>query len=175
MLPGRGRSEASSATSSAGKCRANGARRSSGPVMISARAWLMVWIRSERALRLATISARGGASAGTAPPVCRARPVPVPAAVSPPPPGTPSTGHGPAPRDRPHRPPGGQPAGDLLPLRWRQPQRRPPRFSLRQAVQRHTGAPSASSSAIRRRSASEIRSMHPPPAKIQLDPGRGVR
>ena len=38
--------------------RANRARRSSGPVRIRALAWLSVWIRSERALRLATVGAR---------------------------------------------------------------------------------------------------------------------
>ena len=38
-------------------CLANRARRSSGPVRTSALAWLIVWTRSERALRLATISA----------------------------------------------------------------------------------------------------------------------
>ena len=37
MLPGRGRSAASSATRSAGLCRANRARRSSGPVRTRAR------------------------------------------------------------------------------------------------------------------------------------------
>src|SRR5215470_4204023 len=73
MLPGRGRSDASSATRSAGVCRANRARRSSGPVMISARAWLMVWVRSERALRLATISARIAST-------CPSRPFGAPAA-----------------------------------------------------------------------------------------------
>src|SRR5262249_24958612 len=73
MLPGRGRSEPSPATSSAGACRANRARRSSGPVMISARAWPLVWIRSERALRLATISARIAST-------CPSRPFGAPAA-----------------------------------------------------------------------------------------------
>jgi hypothetical protein len=58
MLPGRGRSEASSATRSSAECPANRARRSSGPVTIRDRAWWMVWIGSERAVRLATISAR---------------------------------------------------------------------------------------------------------------------
>src|SRR5215510_6066296 len=73
MLPGRGRSEPSPATSSAGACRANRARRSSGPVTISARAWPLVWIRSERALRLATISARIAST-------CPSRPFGAPAA-----------------------------------------------------------------------------------------------
>jgi hypothetical protein len=41
MLPGRGRSAASSATSSAGVWPVNRARMSSGPVMISALAWLI--------------------------------------------------------------------------------------------------------------------------------------
>src|SRR5215472_10146483 len=58
MLPGRGRSTASSAARSSAAWRANRARRSSGPVTIRDRAWLMVWIRSERAVRLATMSAR---------------------------------------------------------------------------------------------------------------------
>src|SRR5215472_10344158 len=58
MLPGRGRSAASPATRSSAKWRANRARRSSGPVTIRERAWLMVWIRPERAVRLAAISAR---------------------------------------------------------------------------------------------------------------------
>jgi len=39
-------------------CLANRVRRSSGPVTTSALAWLIVWTRSERALRVATISAR---------------------------------------------------------------------------------------------------------------------
>jgi hypothetical protein len=38
-------------------CRANRARSSSGPVRTSALAWLIAWVRPERALRLATISA----------------------------------------------------------------------------------------------------------------------
>jgi hypothetical protein len=58
MLPGRGRSAASSATSSAGACPVNRARMSSGPVMINALAWPFVWVRCARAVRLATISAR---------------------------------------------------------------------------------------------------------------------
>src|SRR5215510_3717027 len=58
MLPGRGRSPDSSATSSAGPCPVNRPRMSSGPVMISARAWLIVWVRCARAVRLATIRAR---------------------------------------------------------------------------------------------------------------------
>ena len=41
-----------------GDAAANRACRSSGPVTIRARAWLIAWVRSERALRLATISAR---------------------------------------------------------------------------------------------------------------------
>src|SRR5215469_11827482 len=73
MLPGRGRSAASSATRSAGACPVNRARRSSGPVTISARAWPVVWVRSERALRLATISARIAST-------CPSRPFGAPAA-----------------------------------------------------------------------------------------------
>jgi hypothetical protein len=42
MLPARGRSAASSATSPAGVCPVNLVRTSSGPVMISALAWLIV-------------------------------------------------------------------------------------------------------------------------------------
>jgi hypothetical protein len=38
----------------------------------------------------------------------------------------------------------------------------------------HGGAPSATSSAIRRRPSSVIWSIQPPPTKIQLDAGRGV-
>jgi hypothetical protein len=38
--------------------RVNLIRMSSGPVRISARAWLIVWVRPARAVRLATISAR---------------------------------------------------------------------------------------------------------------------
>jgi hypothetical protein len=40
---------------------------------------------------------------------------------------------------------------------------------------RHTGAPSATSSAIRRLSSSEIRSIQPPPPKIQSDQDRVLR
>jgi hypothetical protein len=43
---------------SAGVCPVNRVRTSSGPVMISALAWLIVWVRCARAVRLATISAR---------------------------------------------------------------------------------------------------------------------
>ena len=57
-LAGTGRSDASSVTRLAGVCPAKRTRRSSGPVRTSALAWLIVWVRSERALRLATISAR---------------------------------------------------------------------------------------------------------------------
>ncbi len=39
----------------------------SGPVTIRARAWLMAWVRSERALRLATISARIASTAPSRP------------------------------------------------------------------------------------------------------------
>ena len=67
MAPGRGRSAASSLTSPAAVCRANRTRRSSGPARISARAWLIVWVRSERALRLATISARIASTAPSRP------------------------------------------------------------------------------------------------------------
>jgi hypothetical protein len=56
-----------SATSAAAVCRANRARRSPGPVKISARAWLIVWVRSARALRLATISARIASTAPSRP------------------------------------------------------------------------------------------------------------
>ena len=42
-------------------------RMSSGPVTSSALAWLMVWVRSERALRLATISARIASTAPSRP------------------------------------------------------------------------------------------------------------
>ena len=73
MLPGRGRSEASPAARSSAEWRANRARRSSGPVTIRDRAWLMVWIRSERAVRLATISARIAST-------CPSRPFGAPAA-----------------------------------------------------------------------------------------------
>ena len=45
----------------------NRARSSSGPVMISARAWLTAWVRSWRALRLATISARIASTAPSRP------------------------------------------------------------------------------------------------------------
>jgi hypothetical protein len=45
----------------------NRARRSSGPVTIRARAWLIAWVRSERALRLATISARTASTAPSRP------------------------------------------------------------------------------------------------------------
>jgi hypothetical protein len=38
-----------------------------GPVTISARAWLMAWVRSDRALRLATISARTASTAPSRP------------------------------------------------------------------------------------------------------------
>src|SRR5215813_4970191 len=58
MLPGRGRSAASSATSASVACLANRARMSSGPVKTRARAWLIVCTRSARAVRLATIDAR---------------------------------------------------------------------------------------------------------------------
>ena len=71
--PGRGRSAAIASARAAAECRANRARRSSGPVRISERAWLMAWVRSLRALRLATISAR---IASTAP----SRPLGAPAA-----------------------------------------------------------------------------------------------
>src|SRR6185437_8608644 len=67
VAPGRGRSAASSLTSPAAVCRANRARRSSGPVTIRALAWLIVWVRSERALRLATISARIASTAPSRP------------------------------------------------------------------------------------------------------------
>jgi hypothetical protein len=43
------------------------ARRSSGPVRIRALAWLMVWVRSPAALRLATISARIASTAPSRP------------------------------------------------------------------------------------------------------------
>src|SRR6266516_1183746 len=52
MLPGRGRSAASSATRPAGAWLVNRARTSSGPVKIRARAWLMAWVRCARAVRL---------------------------------------------------------------------------------------------------------------------------
>src|SRR5215475_15161923 len=52
MLPGRGRSAANSATRLPAAWWANRARRSSGPVTIRDRAWLMVPIRSDRAVRL---------------------------------------------------------------------------------------------------------------------------
>ena len=48
-------------------CLANRARRSSGPVRIRALAWLIVWVRSPRALRLATISARIASTAPSRP------------------------------------------------------------------------------------------------------------
>jgi hypothetical protein len=51
MLPGRGRSAASSATRPAGVGPVNRVRMSSGPVMISALAWLIVWVRCARAVR----------------------------------------------------------------------------------------------------------------------------
>src|SRR5712691_787388 len=57
-VTGAGRSDAVSATRAATVCRANRVRRSSGPVRISDLAWLIVWVRSEPALRLATITAR---------------------------------------------------------------------------------------------------------------------
>src|SRR5258706_16110650 len=41
--------------------------RSSGPVTIRARAWLIAWVRSERGLRLATISARIASTAPSRP------------------------------------------------------------------------------------------------------------
>ena len=46
---------------------ANRSRRSSGPVRIRARARLMAWVRSLRALRLATISARIASTAPSRP------------------------------------------------------------------------------------------------------------
>src|SRR5215813_3196582 len=52
MLPGRGRSAASPAARSSAAWWADRARRSSGPVTIRDRAWLMAWIGSERAVRL---------------------------------------------------------------------------------------------------------------------------
>jgi hypothetical protein len=67
MLPGRGRSAASSATSASVACLANRIRMLSGPVKTRARAWLIVWIRSERAVRLATISARIASTAPSRP------------------------------------------------------------------------------------------------------------
>jgi hypothetical protein len=67
MLPGRGRSAASSATSASVACLANRIRMSSGPVKTRARAWLIVWVRSERAVRLATISARIASTAPSRP------------------------------------------------------------------------------------------------------------
>ena len=45
----------------------NRARMSSGPVRISARAWLIVWVRWARAVRLATISARIASTAPSRP------------------------------------------------------------------------------------------------------------
>jgi hypothetical protein len=57
MLPGRGRSAASPAARPAGVCPVNRVRMPSGPVMISALAWLIVWVRWARAVRLATIGA----------------------------------------------------------------------------------------------------------------------
>ena len=71
--PGRGRSAAMAPARAAAECRASRARRSSGPVRISERAWPLAWVRSLRALRLATISAR---IASTAP----SRPLGAPAA-----------------------------------------------------------------------------------------------
>src|SRR5215471_16550390 len=65
--PGRGRSAAIASISCAGERRTNRARSSSGPVMISARAWLIAWARSWRALRLATISARIASTAPSRP------------------------------------------------------------------------------------------------------------
>src|SRR6516165_6323135 len=58
MLPVRGRSAASSATSPAGVCPVKRVRMPSGPVTIKALAWQIVWVRCARAVRLATISAR---------------------------------------------------------------------------------------------------------------------
>src|SRR5258708_39937292 len=58
---------ARAATSWAGVCLANRARRSSGPVTIRDRAWLIAWVRSLRALRLATISARIASTAPSRP------------------------------------------------------------------------------------------------------------
>ena len=63
----RGRSAAIASISCAGERRANRARSSSGPVTISARAWLTAWVRSWRALRLATISARIASTAPSRP------------------------------------------------------------------------------------------------------------
>jgi hypothetical protein len=48
-------------------CLANRARRSSGPVRIRALAWLIVWVRSPAALRLATVSARIASTAPSRP------------------------------------------------------------------------------------------------------------
>src|ERR1039457_627583 len=59
--------DASSVTRSAVACAANRVRRSSGPVTIRARAWLIAWVRSERALRLATISTRTASTAPSRP------------------------------------------------------------------------------------------------------------
>src|SRR3984957_10121708 len=65
--PGRGRSAAIASASAAAACFAKRARRSSGPVRIRARARLMAWVRSLRALRLATISARIASTAPSRP------------------------------------------------------------------------------------------------------------
>ncbi len=59
--------DARPATSAAVLCRANRARMSSGPVRTRALAWLMVWVRSLVALRLATISARIASTAPSRP------------------------------------------------------------------------------------------------------------
>ena len=58
---------ASSRTRAVTVCPANRARRSSGPVRTRDLAWLMVWVRSARALRLATISARIASTAPSRP------------------------------------------------------------------------------------------------------------
>ena len=56
-----------SLTRAAAACPANRARRSSAPVTISDLAWLIVWVCSARALRLATISARIASTAPSRP------------------------------------------------------------------------------------------------------------
>ena len=66
-VTGPGRSAAIASASAAAVSPANRARRSSGPVTISDRAWLIAWVRSLRALRLATISARIASTAPSRP------------------------------------------------------------------------------------------------------------
>ena len=64
--PGRGRSDVRLVTRLAVACAANRARRSSGPVTIRARAWLIAG-GSKRALRPSAISARTASTAPSRP------------------------------------------------------------------------------------------------------------